>query len=96
MWYASRAHELYPAMTLTTTDRILSGFQIAFHQVNATTEQVQVTNAQDGQTRTATFNRDNHLYFVETRLGDDGFDGETNYGDDGFILTDAGGHVVGP
>ncbi|HEV2360026.1 MAG TPA: hypothetical protein VGZ23_20760 [bacterium] len=36
----------------------------------------------------------NRLYFIETRMGDDGIDGETNLGDDGFVLTDADGHIL--
>ena len=95
MWYTSRAHELYPTMTLAPNDRILTGFQISLRAVDPSTEAATVTNLQDNTSQTATFDRTNHLYFIETRMGDDGFDGETNLSDDGFVLTDPQGHIIG-
>jgi hypothetical protein len=94
MSYASRAHELYPHMTLAADDQILTGFRINLRTADAANEVVTVTGP-DRTTQSATFSRADRLYFVETRLGDDGADGETNGGDDGFILTDAHGHILG-
>ena len=95
MWYASRAHQVYPAMPSAQTERALTGFRLSFRDASPTTEEVTVTNLQDATTQTATFGRIDRLYFIETRMGDDGFDGETNFSDDGFVLTDAQGHIIG-
>lgn len=95
LWYASRAYQVYPAMPAAQTDRALTGFRLSFRDVSPTTEEVAVTNLQDNTSQTATFDRTNHLYFIETRMGDDGFDGETNLSDDGFVLTDPQGHIIG-
>ncbi len=94
MWYASRAYQVYPAMPSTQTDRALTGFRLSFRDVSPTTEEVTMTDLQDTTTQTATFDRTDRLYFIETRMGDDGFDGETNLSDDGFVLTDAQGHII--
>jgi len=96
MWYASRAHEIYPVMTVAPSDQILTGFQIKVRPGGGGTETVTVTDLQDNTAQTATISRDNRLYFVETRLGDDGADGETNNGDDGFVVTDTQGRILGP
>ncbi len=95
MWYASRAYQVYPAMPSARTDRALTGFRLSFRDVGPATEEVTVTDLQDNTAQTATFDRSDRLYFIETRLGDDGFDGETNLSDDGFVLTDARGHIIG-
>jgi hypothetical protein len=94
MWYASRAYQVYPAMPSAQMDRVLTGFRLSFQDVSPATEEVAVTNLQDNTTQTATFDRTDRLYFIETRMGDDGFDGETNLSDDGFVLTDAQGRII--
>jgi len=94
MWYGSRAYQVYPAMPSAQTDRALTGFGLSFLDVSPTTKEVTVTDLQDKTTQTATFDRTDRLYFIETRMGDDGFDGETNLSDDGFVLTDARGHII--
>ncbi|HLJ59269.1 MAG TPA: hypothetical protein VKZ50_06025 [bacterium] len=95
MWYASRAYQVYPAIPSAQTDRALTGFRLSFRDVSPTTEEVAVTNLQDNTSQPATFDRTSHLYFIETRMGDDGVDGETNLSDDGFVLTDPQGHIIG-
>jgi len=94
MWYASRAYQVFPAMPSAQTDRALTGFRLSFQDVSPTSAEVTVTDLQDNTTQTATFGRTDRLYFIETRMGDDGFDGETNLSDDGFVLTDAQGHII--
>ena len=92
--YGAYAYQVYPAASSPDTDRALTGFRLAFRRVTASTVEVTVADLQDGTTQTATFSAANRLYFIETRMGDDGMDGETNLGDDGFILTDADGHIL--
>jgi hypothetical protein len=35
-----------------------------------------------------------HIYFVESNLGDDSNNTEYSFSDDGVVVTDASGHVV--
>jgi hypothetical protein len=92
--YARYAYQVYPETGSARTVRALTGFRLAFRPVTPETVQVAVTVLQDNTTQTAAFDRHDRLYFIEARWGDDGFDGETNFGDDGFVLTDAQGHII--
>ncbi len=92
--YGPYAYQVYPAVPSAETDRALTGFRIEFRRVNRTAVDVTVADVPDGTTQSATFNASDRLYFIETRMGDDGIEGETNLGDDGFVLTDADGHIL--
>ncbi|HEV2282035.1 MAG TPA: hypothetical protein VGX75_06560 [bacterium] len=91
--YGAYAYQVYPATASVETDSALTGFRLAFRRVDSATVQV-TADLPDGTTQSATFASSDRLYFIETRMGDDGFEGETNLGDDGFVLTDADGHIV--
>jgi hypothetical protein len=93
--YGRYAYQVYPSVQSAETDRALTGFQVTFRRVSPTAEEVVVKDLQDNTTQTATFDPSDRLYFIETRMGDDGVEGETNLGDDGFTLTDAQGHILG-
>lgn len=91
--YWPAAHQVYPGTPDAAGQRALAGFQLAFQSAGAGLEKVTVTNR--GGHQSATFRRTDRLYFIEGGMGDDGFGSDTNMGDDAFILTDAGGHIVG-
>ncbi|MGH7691294.1 MAG: hypothetical protein ACREOA_01100 [Candidatus Dormibacteria bacterium] len=42
-----------------------------------------------------TYPSSDHIYFIEADFGDDSGSSEYNFGDDGVVVTDATGHVVG-
>jgi hypothetical protein len=92
--YAPYAYQIYPGTPSAAASRALSGFQVSFKDLGDGQEQITITTV-DGQTQTAHFSAADRLYFIETRMGDDGFGQDNDFGDDGFILTDAGGHIVG-
>jgi hypothetical protein len=91
--YAPFAFQIYPGTPSSAASQALVGFQVSFKSLGNGKEQI--TIVANGQSQTASFNATDKLYFVETRMGDDGFGQDNNFGDDGFILTDAGGHIVG-
>jgi len=91
--YGPYAYQLYPGTPSADTEQALSGFQVSFAPVDERTEKVTVSTA-DQPPQSDTFPRGDRLYLIETRMGDDGFDGDNNYGDDGFVLTDGGGHII--
>jgi len=91
--YGAYAYQVYPTTASVETDRALTGFRLTFRRVDSATVQV-TADLPDGTTQSATFASSDRLYFIETRMGDDGFEGETNLGDDGFVITDADGHIV--
>jgi hypothetical protein len=92
--YGPYAYQLYPGTPSADTEQALSGFQVSFAPVDERTEKVTVATAEQPP-QSATFPRVDKLYLIETRMGDDGFDSDNNYGDDGFVLTDGGGHIIG-
>ena len=92
--YGSYAYQIYPGTPSAQAQQALSGFQVSFKSLAGGKEQVTINTA-GGQSQSASFQATDKLYIIETRTGDDGFGQDTNYGDDGFILTDQGGHIVG-
>jgi hypothetical protein len=94
MWYASKAYQVFPGTPSAEANRALTGFKLSFQAVSPTLEEVTVTDLQDGTTQAVRFDSSERLYFIETRMGDDGVDGETNLSDDGFVFTDAQGHII--
>ena len=75
-------------------ERALTGFQLTIRPVSATTVELTLYNLQDQSTQRAVYDNRYRLYFVDSEGDDDGAGGETDDGDDIFIVTDAAGHIL--
>ncbi|MHB1614219.1 MAG: hypothetical protein ACYCYA_07830 [Actinomycetes bacterium] len=93
--YAAYADPIYPGALSATTRTALAGFTVSLvHQGT----NVRLTLNMAGSTQPAavrTVPASDHIYFVEANLGDDSGSSEYNLGDDGLVITNASGHVVG-
>lgn len=93
--YASVSFLIYPGTPSAQASQAIDGF--AFHfQVSSSGQEQMVVTAQ-GQTTpidTQLFPAEDHLYFLETSMGDDVTGADLNGGDDNLILTDPQGHVL--
>jgi hypothetical protein len=93
--YASYTYQLYPGTPSQTARLALSGFS---YKVKSEGSSIVFTlNVLGGGQApiTNTYPASDHVYFVEASFGDDAQNTEYNYGDDGLVVTDASGHVVG-
>ncbi len=93
--YASYTYQLYPGTPSQTARLALSGF--SYKVKNEGGSIVFTLNVLGGSQApiTNTYPASDHVYFVEASFGDDAQNTEYNYGDDGLVVTDASGHVVG-
>lgn len=92
--YAAYAFQVYPGDLSSTTKQALSGFDVSVKRAGST---IRVTVALIGSPQPGvdqTYPAEDHVYFVETSLGDDSGNGEFNLGDDGIVITDAQGRIV--
>ena len=93
--YASYTYQLYPGTPSQTARLALSGFS---YKVKSEGSSIVFTLDVLGASQapiTNTYPASDHVYFVEASFGDDAQNTEYNYGDDGLVVTDASGHVVG-
>ncbi|MFZ0168204.1 MAG: hypothetical protein WAL64_02130 [Candidatus Dormiibacterota bacterium] len=92
--YASYTYQLYPGSPGPSTRQALAGFTFTTRLSGSS---VAFTLYASGSTQPVSKNNypaSDHIYFVESNLGDDSNNTEYSFSDDGVVVTDASGHVV--
>jgi hypothetical protein len=92
--YASYTYQLYPGSPSAQAQLALAGFSYTAHRSGGTVDFTLYVSGGGQPPIKKTYPASDHIYFVEANLGDDSGSAEYNFGDDGFIATDATGHVV--
>ena len=93
--YAPYAYQLYPGPQSPEARLATAGFSVRVTPVGGTiTVSVSATGTTQGA-QTTTYPASDHVYFIEATFGDDSGNSEYNYGDDGIVVTDSKGHLVG-
>jgi hypothetical protein len=93
--YAQYAFQLYPGTPSAATDQALAGFQASVIPEGL---QVRLKVAILGSTQPPIvhlYPNSDRIYFVEANMGDDPGASEYNFGDDGLVVTNAQGRIVG-
>jgi hypothetical protein len=93
MPYASYAFQIYPGSLSAQARQALTGLRVTVHPQGT---QISVTTAVNGGPTSTpqSFPAGDHVYIVESALGDDSSDTDYNLGDDGLVVTDAQGRIV--
>jgi len=92
--YAQFAYEIYPAPPSAATRQALAGFQVSVTP-QGTSLELTVKAVGGGGTIRHSYPAADRIYFVESNLGDDTATQEFNFGDDGVVVTDSAGFIVG-
>ena len=92
--YASYTYQLYPGTPSTMARAALAGFSYTARRAGSSVDFTLYVSGGGQPPIKKTYPASDHIYFVEANLGDDSGSAEYNFGDDGFIATDATGHVV--
>lgn len=93
MPYARYAYQIYPGRLSVAARQALAGLKITVHRDGA---DISMTTAVNGGPVSAPhyFAGSDHVYVVESALGDDSNATDYNLGDDGLVVTDAKGRIV--
>lgn len=86
-------YEVYPAPA-TQLSQAQAGFQIAVQPVSTSEKKVVIKNQSGGTALQQNFLASDHAYWIETSYSDDAPGQDANFGDDGFLLTDAQGYIT--
>lgn len=90
--YASYAYQVWPGTPGAAARRAMTGLTVSVTRQNGG---ITVKAAANGQPQNAhTYHGGTKVYVVETALGDESGNSDYNLGDDGLIVTDAGGRIV--
>jgi hypothetical protein len=93
--YAPYAYQLYPGHESSQARLATAGFNISVQSGNSGTIAVSISAAGSGQAaKTTTYPASDRVYFIEASFGDDSGNTEYNSGDDGVIITNAGGRII--
>ncbi|HLI15976.1 MAG TPA: hypothetical protein VKV23_08005 [Acidimicrobiales bacterium] len=93
--YAPYAYRVYPGPLSERTKLAIAGFTFRV-RVSGGRELLSVGAPSFGQApRTTPLALGDRVYFIETTLGDDSNDADYSAGDDGVVVTDAAGHLLG-
>ncbi|HVD02569.1 MAG TPA: hypothetical protein VNF75_00255 [Candidatus Dormibacteraeota bacterium] len=93
--YASYTYQLYPGTPSSTARQALAGFSFKATPAGSSVNFTLYISGGGQAPISKTYPSNDHIYFVEANLGDDSGNAEYNFGDDGLIVTDPSGHVVG-
>ncbi len=93
--YASYTYQLYPGTPSSTARQALAGFSFKATPAGSSVNFTLYISGGGQAPITKTYPSNDHIYFVEANFGDDSGTTEYNFGDDGLIVTDPSGHVVG-
>ena len=91
--YASYAFQVWPGTLSTAAKQALTGLTVSVHRQPAG---LSVTAGAAGQAAAAhVYPTGARVYVVEASLGDDSGNSDYSLGDDGLVVTDSAGRVVG-
>jgi hypothetical protein len=92
--YANQAFQVWPGTLSAAAKQALTGLTVSVHRQGTG---VSVTAGVNGQATPAPrlYPTGARVYVVEASMGDDSGNSDYNLGDDGLIVTDAAGRVVG-
>jgi hypothetical protein len=92
--YASYAFQVWPGALSTAAKQALTGLSVSVHRQSAG---LSVTAGVTGQAPAAphVYPAGARVYVVEASMGDDSGNSDYNLGDDGLIVTDSAGRIVG-
>lgn len=93
--YGAYSYRLYPGTPSANAKLALAGFtyKVKPHSGSVTFTLTVLGGSQAPITKT--YPASDRIYFVEAAFGDDSQNAEYNFGDDGLVVTNASGHVVG-
>jgi hypothetical protein len=93
MPYAAYAYQIYPGALSAQARQALAGLTVKIHKQGT---QISMTAAVNGgqASKPSLFPATDHVYIVESALGDDATNTDYNLGDDGLVVTDAQGRIV--
>jgi hypothetical protein len=93
--YGAYAYQLYPGSTSANAKLALAGFSFTATPSGSSVRFTLSVTGGGQAPQTNTYPSTDHIYFIEASFGDDSGNAEYNFGDDGVVVTDATGHVVG-
>ncbi len=91
--YYGYSYLIYPGNISSQSRSALDGYNMALSQGPNGAENI--TLSTQGRGGTVTLQAGERLYIVETSFGDDASGYEGSVGDDGFVMVDQNGYVVG-
>ena len=93
--YAQYAFRLYPGTITAATRQALAGFNVSVRQTGSQVRlEVVIRGTSQPPIRHMYPNTDS-IYFIEASMGDDPGLSEYNFGDDGLVVTNSQGQIVG-
>jgi hypothetical protein len=92
--YASYSYQVWPGAPSTAAKQALTGLAVTVHRQPAG---LSVTAGVNGQASPAPhlYPAGARVYVVEASMGDDSGNSDFNLGDDGLVITDSAGRIVG-
>lgn len=93
--YGAFAHQLYPGSTSASAKLALAGFSFTTKPSGSLVLFTLSVAGGAQQPQTKSYPAGDHIYFIEASYGDDSGAADYNFSDDGVVVTDATGHVVG-
>lgn len=92
--YAQFAYLVSSGSLSSQAQAALAGFNLTRTQNQNGTTTITITLLANGAKQTVNLKQGDKLYIIETSFGDDSFGGDSNLGDDGFVLVKANGYVA--
>lgn len=93
--YAPYAFQIYPGAPAAGVQSAMAGFGYSIRTLGSQIE-LTLTVRQSSQAPIRhTYPSSYHVYFIEASMGDDSGVSEFNFGDDGLVVTNAQGRIVG-
>ena len=93
--YAPYAFEIYPGALSQNARLALAGFAFSARPEGGGFQLTLTVKGSSQAPIRHTYPNGDRVYFVEANLGDDAGASEYNFGDDGLVVTDAQGRIVG-
>ncbi len=92
--YYPYSYLVYPGPISSQAKAALAGFSLNQSQLRNSSSKVTITVTGTSQQQTLVLAPGYRLYLIETTMGDDGFNFDSSFGDDGFVVVDQNGYVV--
>lgn len=93
--YAPYSYLAYPGQPSQQAKLALSGFNLTANQLLNGSAKISITIVGTTQSQSLLLMPNYKLYVIETTFGDDSLNFDSSYGDDGFVVVDPNGYIVG-